>query len=111
MNSAATLLERRRSGIDNLLTRFGCYLGEVFVECLDGYWINEPFWVPQAGVTPVAEPERGRAESNYGIVPARPSAACASTSVISTVGSRVFSGATTDSSVHPRTTPSTSSRS
>ncbi|WP_433759572.1 hypothetical protein [Nocardia sp. CA-135398] len=28
---------------DDTLMGFGCYLGEVFVESLDGYWINEPF--------------------------------------------------------------------
>ncbi|MFX0581100.1 hypothetical protein [Nocardia nepalensis] len=28
---------------DPLLARFGCYLGEVFTQSLDGYWINEPF--------------------------------------------------------------------
>ncbi|WP_433195824.1 hypothetical protein ACQP1G_42470 [Nocardia sp. CA-107356] len=38
---------------DDTLARFGCYLGEVFVESLDGYWINEPFpnpAVPRATV-------------------------------------------------------------
>ncbi|MFE9328183.1 hypothetical protein ACIHDR_43265 [Nocardia sp. NPDC052278] len=28
---------------DPLLTRFGCYLGEVFTQSLDGHWYNDPF--------------------------------------------------------------------
>ncbi|WP_280361289.1 hypothetical protein [Nocardia wallacei] len=28
---------------DEVLTRFGCYLGEVFVRALQGFWLNDPF--------------------------------------------------------------------
>ena len=38
---------------DEALTRFGCYLGEVFTECVDGYWINEPFPNPAVPRAPV----------------------------------------------------------
>lgn len=42
-----TLLQRfsgtRAGAGDEVLTRFGCYLGEVFVRAWQGFWVNDPF--------------------------------------------------------------------
>ncbi|WP_280314323.1 hypothetical protein [Nocardia wallacei] len=41
-----TLLRRYDPAVEpgaEVLTRFGCYLGEVFVRALQGYWHNDPF--------------------------------------------------------------------